>query len=94
MKEGDQGTRRAGEAKEKEKRTKDQVPKINVVLKGKTQRRKLCQETGLPLHPTRLSIIPARYPIRVANQIDKGIAVPQIVHSPIHVASQFVPSQG
>jgi hypothetical protein len=27
MKEGDQGTRRAGEAKEKEKRTKDQAPK-------------------------------------------------------------------
>jgi hypothetical protein len=27
MKEGDQGTRRAGEAKEKEKRTKGQAPK-------------------------------------------------------------------
>jgi hypothetical protein len=27
MKEGDQGTRRAGEAKEKEKRTKDQAQK-------------------------------------------------------------------
>jgi hypothetical protein len=27
MKEGDQGTRRAGEAKEKEKRTKDQAAK-------------------------------------------------------------------
>ena len=27
MKEGDQGTRRAGEAKEKEKRTKDQAKK-------------------------------------------------------------------
>jgi hypothetical protein len=27
MKEGDQGTRRAGEAKEKENRTKDQAPK-------------------------------------------------------------------
>jgi hypothetical protein len=32
MKEGDQGTRRAGEAKKKEKRTKDQAPKKNVVL--------------------------------------------------------------
>jgi hypothetical protein len=35
MKEGDQGNRRAGEAKEKEKRTKDQAPKKNVVLKRK-----------------------------------------------------------
>jgi hypothetical protein len=33
MKEGDQGTRRAGEAKEKEKRTKDQAQKKNVVIK-------------------------------------------------------------
>jgi hypothetical protein len=36
MKEGDQVTRRAGEAKEKEKRTKDQASKKNVVLKRKT----------------------------------------------------------
>jgi hypothetical protein len=36
MKEGGQGTRRAGEAKEKEKRTKDQAPKKNVVLKRNT----------------------------------------------------------
>jgi hypothetical protein len=34
MKEGDQGTRRAGEANEKEKRTKDQAQK-NAVLKRK-----------------------------------------------------------
>jgi hypothetical protein len=35
MKEGDQGTRRAGEAKEKEKRTKRSSSKKNVVLKRK-----------------------------------------------------------
>ncbi len=35
MKEGDQGTRRAGEAKGKEKKTKDQAQKKIVVLKRK-----------------------------------------------------------
>jgi hypothetical protein len=75
-------------------RTKYQAPKIKLVLKGKTRRRKLHQETGLPLHPTHLSIIPARKPIRVENQIDKVIAVPQIKHSPIHVAFQCIPSRG
>jgi hypothetical protein len=35
MKNGDQGPRRAGEAKEIEKRTKDQDPRQNVVLKRK-----------------------------------------------------------
>jgi hypothetical protein len=76
-------------------RAKDQAPsKKNMVLKRKTRRRKFCQETGLPLHPTRLSVIPARYPIRIINQIDKGIGVPQIMHSPIHVAFQCIPGRG
>ncbi len=76
-------------------RAKDQAPsKENMVLKRKTRRRKLCQETGLTLHPTSLSVIPARYPIRVINRIDKGIGVPQIMHSPIHVAFQCIPGQG
>jgi hypothetical protein len=55
MKEGDQGTRRAGEAKEKEKRTKDEAPKTNVVLKRKTRRRKPHQETGLSIVSKRAS---------------------------------------
>jgi hypothetical protein len=75
-------------------RAKDQAPKKIGFKKGKTRRRKLRQETGLPLHPTRLSLIPARYPIRVANQIDKVITVPQIVHSPIHVTFQCIPCRG
>jgi hypothetical protein len=48
-------------------RAKDQAPKKWVQKKGRPEEEKLCQETGLPLHPTCLSIIPARYPIRVSN---------------------------
>jgi hypothetical protein len=38
-------------------RTKDQAPKKVWFEKGKTRRRKLCQETGLPAHPTCLPIV-------------------------------------
>ncbi len=67
-------------------RAKDQAKKKNGYKKGKTRRRKLCQETGLPLHSMHLSIIPARYPIRVPNR--------QIVHSLIRVAFQCIPCRG
>jgi hypothetical protein len=91
MKQGDQGTRRAGEAKEKEKRTKDQAPQKKMVLKREDPKKKTLSRNRSLSHPTHLSVIPARYPIRVANQKDKGVAVPQIVHSPIHVGFQCVP---
>jgi hypothetical protein len=67
MKEGDQGTRKAGEAKEKEKRTKDQVKKKKLVLKREDPKKKTLSRNRSPSHPTCLSVIPARYPIRVAN---------------------------
>jgi hypothetical protein len=35
-----------------------------------------------------LAVVPLRHPARVSNQKDKGVAVPQIAHSPIHVAFQ------
>jgi hypothetical protein len=49
-KEGDQGPsqKKAGESKEKEK-PRPCISKKRMVLKRKTWRRKLCQETGLPI---------------------------------------------
>jgi hypothetical protein len=121
MKEGDQGTRRAGEAKEKEKRTQGQALKKkmwfyaigiaptrdmplelhlqercnwNCTYKTEDLKKKTLSSNRSPSHPMRLSIIQARYPIRVANRKDKGVAVPQIVHSLIHVAFQCIPGRG
>jgi hypothetical protein len=48
MKEGDQGTRRAGEAKEKEKRTKDQAPNKNGVLKREDTKKKTLSRNRSP----------------------------------------------
>jgi hypothetical protein len=97
MKEGDQGTRRAGEAKEKEKRTQRPSSKKNMwfyaigiaptrdmqlelhlqercdwnrIYKTEDLRKKTLSKIRSPSHPTRLLVIPARYPKRVANQKD------------------------
>jgi hypothetical protein len=92
-KQGDQGTKRAWESKEKEK-PRPYISKNKIVLKRKTSRRKLLQETGLPWHPTCLFVVHTRHPIVVTNQKDKGVAVLKIVHSPIHIAVQFIPGPG
>jgi hypothetical protein len=64
MKEGDQGTKRAGEAKEKEKRTKDQAPKIKCGSKKKredlkkktsSRNRSPTPSNGLIRHPSKVS---------------------------------------
>ncbi len=43
-----------------QKRTESKLHPKNMVLKRKTRRRKLCQETGLPAHPTCLPIVQQR----------------------------------
>jgi hypothetical protein len=42
----------------------------------------------------RLAVVPARHPGVVTNRKDKGVAVPQIVHSQIHVAFQIISGPG
>ncbi len=56
MKEGDQGTRRAGGAKEKEKRTKDQAPKkFDPKKKTSSRNRSPTPSNAFICHPSKVS---------------------------------------
>jgi hypothetical protein len=63
---------------------------------GRPEEENFIKETGLPEHPTHLAVVPEpeRHPLVATNRKDKGVAVLQIAHSPIHVAFQLIPGPG
>jgi hypothetical protein len=72
--------------KKKKREPKTKLHKKKLVLKMEDLKKKTSSRNRSPTPSNVLAIIPARDPMGVANREDKDVAVPQIVHSPIHVA--------
>jgi hypothetical protein len=72
--------------KKKKREPKTNLRKKNVDLKREDLKKKTLSRNRSPIPSITLAAIPARCAIGVANREDKCVAVPQIAHSPIHVA--------